>query len=218
MVITPRRRTAFRHVEFLGLSEKRVLLIIVSTDGDVQNRIILTERPFTSAQLIQASNYLNQNYAGQDFDLVREKLALELRALHQDISRLMAAVVDTQGDISKSGRGDLVVTGERKLLDVQDLSSNMDGLRRLFAAFEDKTTLIRLLEISSRAEGVKIFIGGELDVGPLDDISVVSAPYEVDGQIVGTVAVIGPTRMAYERVIPIVDVTAKLLSSALSYH
>lgn len=218
VVITPRRRTAFRHVEFLGLSEKRVLLIIVSTDGDVQNRIILTERPFTSAQLVQASNYLNQNYAGQDFDLVREKLALELRALHQDISRLMAAVVDTQGDISKSGRGDLVVTGERKLLDVQDLSSNMDGLRRLFAAFEDKTTLIRLLEISSRAEGVKIFIGGELDVGPLDDISVVSAPYEVDGQIVGTVAVIGPTRMAYERVIPIVDVTAKLLSSALSYH
>ena len=218
VVITPRRRTAFRHVEFLGLSEKRVLLIIVSTDGDVQNRIILTERPFTSAQLVQASNYLNQNYAGQDFDLVREKLALELRALHQDISRLMAAVVDTQGDISKSGRGDLVVTGERKLLDVQDLSSNMDGLRRLFAAFEDKTTLIRLLEISSRAEGVKIFIGGESDVGPLDDISVVSAPYEVDGQIVGTVAVIGPTRMAYERVIPIVDVTAKLLSSALSYH
>ena len=218
VVITPRRRTAFRHVEFLGLSEKRVLLIIVSTDGDVQNRIILTERPFTSAQLVQASNYLNQNYAGQDFDLVREKLALELRALHQDISRLMAAVVDTQGDISKSGRGDLVVTGERKLLDVQDLSSNMDGLRRLFAAFEDKTTLIRLLEISSRAEGVKIFIGGELDVGPLDDSSVVSAPYEVDGQIVGTVAVIGPTRMAYERVIPIVDVTAKLLSSALSYH
>ena len=218
VVIAPRRRTAFRHVEFLSLSEKRVLLIIVSTDGDVQNRIILTERPFSPAQLIQAANYLNQNYAGQDFDLVREKLALELRALHQDISRLMAAVVETGGDISKSGRSDMVVTGERKLLDVQDLSSNMDGLRRLFAAFEDKTTLMQLLEISNHAEGVKIFIGGESDVGLLDDISVVSAPYEVDGKVLGTVAVVGPTRMAYERVIPIVDVTAKLLSSALSYH
>ena len=216
VVIAPRRRTAFRHVEFLSLSEKRVLLIIVSTDGDVQNRIILTERPFSSAQLIQAANYLNQNYAGQDFDLVREKLALELRALHQDISRLMAAVVETGGDISKSGRTDMVVTGEHKLLDVQDLSSNMDGLRRLFAAFEEKTTLIQLLEISNHAAGVKIFIGGESDVGPLDDISVVSAPYEVDGKVLGTVAVIGPTRMAYERVIPIVEITAKLVSSALS--
>ena len=218
VVVAPRRRTAFRHVEFLSLSEKRVLLIIVSTDGDVQNRIILTDRPFSPAQLVQAANYLNQNYAGQDFDLVREKLALELRALHQDISSLMAAVVDTGGDTAKGPRSDMVLTGERKLLDVQDLSSNMDGLRRLFAAFEEKTTLMQLLEISGHAAGVKIFIGGESDMAPLDDVSVVSAPYEVDGQVLGTVAVIGPTRMAYERVIPIVDVTAKLLSSALSYH
>ena len=218
VVVAPRRRTAFRHVEFLSLSEKRVLLIIVSTDGDVQNRIIFTDRPFSAAQLVQAANYLNQNYSGQDFDLVREKLALELRALHQDISSLMAAVVDTGGDAAKGPRSDMVLTGERKLLDVQDFSSNMDGLRRLFAAFEEKTSLMQLLEISNQAAGVKIFIGGESDMAPLDDVSVVSAPYEVDGQILGTVAVIGPTRMAYERVIPIVDVTAKLLSSALSYH
>ena len=217
VVMAPRRRTAFRHVEFLNISEKRILLIIVSMDGDVQNRIILTDRPFNPAHLVQAANYLNQNYAGQDFDTVRERLGLELRDLHQDISRLMTAVVDTGGEVQKSGRTDLVLTGEHRLLNVQDLSSNMESLRKLFAVFEEKTSLMQLLEISSHADGVKIFIGGESDLAPLDDVSVVTAPYEVDGQILGTVAVIGPTRMAYERVIPIVDVTAKLLSSALSY-
>ena len=218
VVVAPRRRTAFRHVEFLSLSEKRVLLIIVSTDGDVQNRIILGDRPFSSSQLVQAANYLNQNYAGQDFDTVRERLGAELRDLHQDISRLMAAVVNTGGAIRKPGRNELVLTGEHKLLDVHELSSNMEGLRKLFAAFDEKTTLIQLLEVSGNAQGVKIFIGGESNLSPLDDVSVVTAPYEVDGHVVGTVAVIGPTRMAYERVIPIVEVTAKLLSSALSYH
>lgn len=218
VVVAPRRRTAFRHVEFLSLSEKRVLLIIVSTDGDVQNRIILSERPFSAAQLVQAANYLNRNFAGQDFDAVRERLAAELRDLHEDISRLMAAVVNTGGESRNPGRSELVLTGEHKLLDVHELSSNMDGLRKLFAAFDEKTTLIQLLEVSGRAQGVRIFIGGESNMSPLDDVSVVTAPYEVDGKVVGTVAVIGPTRMAYERVIPIVDVTAKLLSSALSFH
>jgi len=217
LVMAPRRRTAFRHVEFLSLSEKRVLLIIVSTDGDVQNRIILTEKPFSPSQLVQAANYLNQNYAGLEFDTVRESLAKELRDLHQDISRLMSAVVETGGDVKKSGRGDLVLTGEHKLLNVQDLSSNMDSLRKLFAVFDEKTTLMQLMEVSNQADGVKIFIGGESDLSALDEVSIVTAPYEVNGQIVGAVAVIGPTRMAYERVIPIVDVTAKLLSSALSY-
>ncbi|HVK54849.1 MAG TPA: heat-inducible transcriptional repressor HrcA [Burkholderiales bacterium] len=217
LVMAPRRRTAFRHVEFLSLSEKRVLLIIVSTDGDVQNRIILTEKPFTPSQLVQAANYLNQNYAGLEFDTVRESLAKELRDLHQDISRLMSAVVETGGDVNKSGRGDLVLTGEHKLLNVQDLSSNMDSLRKLFAVFDEKTTLMQLMEVSNQADGVKIFIGGESDLSALDEVSIVTAPYEVNGQVVGAVAVIGPTRMAYERVIPIVDVTAKLLSSALSY-
>lgn len=218
VVVAPRRASAFRHVEFMQLSEKRVLLIIVTTDGDVQNRIIITDRPYSPAQLVQAGNYLNQTYAGQDFDRVREKLALELRQLREDISRLMTAVVETGGEAFRSSRDDIVLAGESKLLDVHDLSSNMEGLRRLFALFEERTSLMQLLEIGSRAQGVKIFIGGESGLTPLDDVSVVSAPYEVDGQIVGTVAVIGPTRMAYERVIPIVDVTAKLLSSALSYH
>jgi heat-inducible transcriptional repressor len=218
VVVAPRRANAFRHVEFLQLSEKRVLLIIVSSDGDVQNRIIIADHPYSPAQLTQAANYLNQNFAGQDFDLVREKLAIELRQLREDISRLMTAVVETGTSSYRTQRDDLVVTGESKLLKVQDLSSNMEGLRRLFTLFEERTSLLQLLEVGGRAQGVKIFIGGESGVGPLDDVSVVSAPYEVDGQVVGTVAVIGPTRMAYERVIPIVDVTAKLLSSALSYH
>jgi heat-inducible transcriptional repressor len=218
VVVTPRRPSTFKHVEFMQLSEKRVLLIIVTTEGDVQNRIIITDRPYSPAQLVQASNYLNQTYAGQDFDRVREKLGMELRQLREDISRLMTAVVETGGDAFKPGRDDLVLTGENKLLHVHDLSSNMEGLRKLFALFDEKTSLMQLLDVGSRAQGVKIFIGGESGVAPLDEVSVVSAPYEVDGRIVGTVAVIGPTRMAYDRVIPIVDVTAKLLSSALSYH
>jgi len=110
-----------------------------------------------------------------------------------------------------------ILTGESKLLQVQDLSSNMTNLRKLFEAFEQKTVLLQLFDVSQRAQGVQIFIGGESGHTPLDECSVVTAPYEVDGQVVGTVGVIGPTRMAYERVIPIVDITAKLLSSALSY-
>ena len=129
----------------------------------------------------------------------------------------MTAVVETGGDAFKPGRDDLVLTGENKLLHVHDLSSNMEGLRNV-RFVRRETSLMQLLDVGSRAQGVKIFIGGESGVAPLDEVSVVSAPYEVDGRIVGTVAVIGPTRMAYDRVIPIVDVTAKLLSSALSYH
>ena len=112
---------------------------------------------------------------------------------------------------------DVVISGERRLLDVSELSTNMDSLRKLFAMFEQKTGFLQLLELSSRAHGVQIYIGGESGLVPLDECSVVAAPYEVDGQVVGTVGVIGPTRMAYERVIPIVDITAKLLSSALSH-
>ncbi|SRR5258706_1875500 len=218
LVVAPRRRSAFRHVEFLALSEKRVLLIIVDLDGNVQNRIIVTDHGYTPSQLVQAANFLNDKYAGRDFDAVRESLARELHELHADISRLMAAVVQTSDDAARTSQDLLVLSGERKLLDVTDLASNMSALRNLFSVFEEKTSLLHLLEDSSRADGVKIFIGGESGIAPLDEFSIVTAPYEVDGQIVGTVGVVGPTRMAYERVIPIVDVTAKLLSSALSYH
>ena len=219
VVMTPRRRsTAFRHVEFLSLSEKRVLLIIVSTEGDVQNRIVVSDRKYTAAQLIQATNYLNQHYAGHDFEAVREKIKAELSQLHGDISQLMAMVVDAGAWSMRENRDDYVLSGESNLLNTEDVPRKMASLRKLFDVFENKTALLQLLDISQRAQGVKIFIGGESGLAPLDEFSVVTAPYEVDGQVVGTVGVVGPTRMAYERVIPIVDITAKLLSSALSYH
>jgi heat-inducible transcriptional repressor len=215
IVMTPRRQgVGLKHVEFMQLSEKRVLLIIVATDGDVQNRIIVTDKPLTATQLIEAANYINRHYAGYEFDQIRDKVKFELSQLHHDISMLMSAVVDARDkDTQDTG---VVMSGERNLLDVEDISSNMTAMRRLFDVFEKKTQLLELLDVSQRAEGVKIFIGGESSLVPLDEFSIVTAPYEVDGEIVGTVGVIGPTRMAYERVIPIVDVTAKLMSAALS--
>ncbi len=217
IVMTPRRRgAALKHVEFLQLSERRVLLIMVATDGDVQNRILVTEKTYSPSQLTEAANYMNTHYAGYEFDQLKDKVKFELAQLHRDISTLMSAVVDSRGQ--GSDKSAVMVSGERNLLDVDDISSNMGSIRKLFSVFEQKTQLMELLDMSQSAEGVKIFIGGESTLVPLDEFSVVTAPYEVDGQVVGTVGVIGPTRMAYDRIIPIVDVTAKLLSSALSQH
>ena len=218
VVVTPRRRgAALRHVEFFRLSDSRVLLIIVAVDGEVQNRVLATDHPYSPAQLVEAAHFINQHYAGLEFDLVRVRVKSELSQLHNDISTLMQAAIDAGSQLQPATDG-VVISGERKLLDVDDLSSDMARMRRLFDLFERKTQLMELLEISENAQGVKIFIGGESQLVPLDECSIVTAPYEVDGQVVGTVGVIGPTRMAYERVIPIVDVTAKLLSSVLSQH
>lgn len=218
VVMAPKRQTAFRHLEFLNLSEKRVLLILVTPNGDVQNRILFTDRPYTQSQLIEAANFINQHYAGVEFDEIRTRVRDELRELREDIMRLTQAAVEASGQALADSGDRYVLSGEKNLLDVADLSSDMERLRRLFDMFEHKTGLMQLLEISGRAEGVQIFIGGESTLVPLDEMSVVTAPYEVDGRIVGTLGVIGPTRMAYERVIPIVDITARLLSSALSGH
>ena len=219
VVMTPKRRNAaFRHIEFLSLSEKRILLIIVAPDGDVQNRIILTDRAYKPSELVEAANFLNQNFAGMTFDAIKARIQDELRQLREDMTRLMTQALEAGTEVMSQNSEDYVLSGEHNLLHVQDLSSNMASLRRLFDMFEQKTSLLQLLDISSRAHGVQIFIGGESGLVPLDECSVVTAPYEVDGQVVGTVGVVGPTRMAYERVIPIVDITAKLLSSALSQH
>ena len=216
VVATPKRREAvFRHLEFLRLSERRVLLIIVTPDGDVQNRILHTDRAYSPTQLIEATNFFNQNFAGQSLVSIRERMADELRALREDIAGLMKAAVDAGEGALAEGEA-LVVTGERNLLNAGDLASNMQRLRRLFDLFEQKTSLLHLLDVSQRAQGVQIYIGGESGLVPLDDCSVVTASYEANGQVIGTLGVIGPTRMSYARVIPIVDVTAKLLSNALS--
>ncbi|WP_372658122.1 heat-inducible transcriptional repressor HrcA [Hydrogenophaga sp.] len=216
VVIAPRRASVFRHIEFLSLSERRVLVILVSPDGDVQNRIIHTQVHFTQPQLLEAANFLNAHYSGLTMEEVRERLKTEVDVLRGEIAGLMKAAVDI-GSQAEAEQDEVVVSGERNLLSVSEFSSDMGNLRRLFDLFEQKTQLIRLLDVSSRADGVRIYIGGESQVVPFEELSVVTAPYEVDGQVIGTLGVIGPQRMSYERMIQIVDVTSKLVSNALSH-
>jgi len=189
-------------------------VIIVTSDGNVQNRIIMAEKPYSASELTQASNYFNGNFSGQTFEEVQQKLHLELKQMQSDMNRLMSAALDASSSAADSDG--VIIAGERNLLQVDELSTNVNSLRKLFEIFERRTSLMALLDNSQRAEGIQIFIGGESGYLPLDECSMVTAPYEADGQVVGTLGVIGPTRMAYERVIPIVDVTAKLLSNALS--
>ena len=215
VITAPRKASVFHHIEFMRLSERRVLVIMVSPDGDVQNRVIFTAQDYTQAQLVEASNYLTQNYAGLTIEDVRERLKTEVEALRGEIAALMQAAVQV-GSEAHDSQERVVIAGERNLLTVRDFSSDMGSLRKLFDIFEQKTQLMRLLEVSSKAEGVRIFIGGESLVVPFEELSVVSAPYEVNGQVVGTLGVIGPTRMAYDRMIQIVDITSRLVTNALS--
>jgi heat-inducible transcriptional repressor len=216
VVTAPRKPSVFHHIEFMRLSEKRVLVIIVAPDGDVQNRVIFTAQDYSQTQLIEASNYLTAHYAGLTIEQVRERLKTEVDALRSEIAALMQAAVQAGSEAIADSQEQLVISGERNLLTVQDFSSDMGSLRKLFDLFEQKTQLMRLLEVSSRADGVRIYIGGESMVVPYEELSVVSAPYVVDGQVVGTLGVIGPTRMAYDRMIQIVDITSRLVSNALS--
>lgn len=216
VVMAPRRTSVFKHIEFLRLSEKRFLVIIVSPDGDVQNRVIFTEADYTASQLVEASNFLNSHYAGMAIEEVRERLKNEVEALRGEIAALMQEAVLVSSEAIES-RDEVVVSGERNLLAISDFSSDMGNLRKLFDLFEQKAQLMRLLDVSSRAEGVRIYIGGESQVIPYQELSVVTAPYEVDGQVVGTLGVIGPMRMPYEKMIHIVDITSKLVSTALSH-
>ena len=217
VVMTPRRAVTFKQIEFLKLSEKRILLIVVTPEGDVQNRILFTDRDYTPSELIEAANFINQNYSGHSFEDVRGRLQGELRDLRQDLTRLMSAALEA-GSALAEGNEQYVVSGERNLFAVHDLSQDVGRLKQLLELFERKTSLLKILDLSLRSQGVQVFIGGESGVNAPDDVSVVTSPYKVNGEVVGTVGVIGPTRMAYERVVPIVDVTAKLLSSALSNH
>jgi heat-inducible transcriptional repressor len=216
VMIPKRKRIAFKHLEFLPLSETRVLVIIVTSDGNVQNRIILADKPYSSSELTQASNYFNSHYAGQTFEEVQQNLHQELQQMQSDMNRLMSAALAASSSQAKGDKDGVIIAGERNLLQVDELSTNVTSLRKLFELFERRTSLMQLLDNSQHAEGIQIFIGGESGYLALDECSMITAPYEADGQVVGTLGVIGPTRMAYERVIPIVDVTAKLLSNALN--
>ena len=219
VVLAPRRATPkIRQIEFVSLSETRLLLILVTTDGDVQNRLLFPTRSYSPSELITATNYLNQHFVGHDFEQIHGRVREELCKLRGDLQVLMAAALAASDEAMKLPGDRYVISGERNLLEIEEFSSNMKRLRELFDLFEQRTSLMQLLDLSRRADGVQIFIGGESGLAPLDECSVVTAPYEVDGEVVGSVGVIGPTRMAYERVIPIVDITAKLLSSALTYQ
>ena len=220
VVMAPKRSSVFKQIEFVKLSERRVLVIIVAPDGDVQNRVMFTDSELDSSQLIEAANYLNSHYAGLDIEQVRERLRTEVEQLRSQVADLMQAAVNISAEALSPATQEeqVVIAGQSNLLAVSDFSHDMHNLRRAFDLFEQKTQILRLLDFSSQAEGVRIFIGGESHIVPIEELSVVSAPYEVDGQIVGTLGVIGPTRMPYDRMIQIVDITSKLVSNALSYR
>lgn len=215
VVMAPKRASVFRHIEFLRLSERRFLVIIVSPEGDVQNKLLHTQTDYTQSQLAEAAQYLNAQCAGMSMAQVRSRVQQDLLSLQREIADLMQAAVQVGSEAMAQDPG-VVISGERNLLSVSDFSHDMGHLRRAFDLFEQKTQLMRLLESSSQAEGVRIFIGSESQIVPMQELSVVSTPYEVDGQVVGTLGVIGPMRMPYDRMIQIVDITAKLLGNALS--
>ncbi len=217
VVVSPRRSSVFRHIEFLRLADRRFLIIIVSPEGDVQNRVVHTAADYTQSQLAEAANYLNANFSGLTIEEVRERLKGEVEQLRGEIVTLMQTAVEASSEAMQDEE-EVVISGERNLLAVSDFSSDMTHLRRAFELFEQKTQLMRLLDVSSQADGVRIYIGGESQIVPFEELSVVSAPYEVDGQVVGTLGVIGPTRMAYDRMIQIVDITSRLVTNALSHN
>ena len=216
VVMSPRHSSTFRHIEFLRLSEKRILIIIVSPEGDVQNRVLFTDSDFTPSQLTEAANYLNTHFSGMALEQIAPRLQAEVETLRSEIATLMQAAVAATTEAVSSAQHEVVIAGERNLLAVSDFSSDMSQLRRAFDLFEQKTLLMHLLEESSHAAGVRIYIGGENPAMPVEELSVVSAPYAVNGQIVGTLGVIGPTRMPYQRMIEIVDITSRMIGNALS--
>jgi heat-inducible transcriptional repressor len=219
IVMAPRRDdfAAFRQIDFVSLSGRRLLVIFVTEDGQVQNRVITVERDYGASDLEQAANYFNETFAGVSLSEVKRRLLADMERESSDLQRIMnLALGMARRALAEEGdEDDLLVSGESHLMEYPELG-DMRRLRRLFEAFNTKRDLLQLLDRGLQAGGVKIFIGSESGYDALEDCSVVTAPYTVEGRVVGTLGVIGPTRMRYERVIPVVDITARLLSSALT--
>ena len=218
VVMLPRHeQLTLRQVEFLSLSDDQVLVILVVNEREVQNRIIRTGRRYSAAQLQQAANYLNSLCAGKDLLTVRDQILGELRATRETMNEMMKAAVDMadQALATDEESDEVVVAGHTYLMDSGELT-DVEKLKRLFEAFNEKRELLHLLDHALTAKGVQIFIGEESGYDVLDEYSVVTAPYGGDQQVMGVLGVIGPTRMAYDRVIPIVDITARLLTAALN--
>lgn len=219
VVSVPRaQQVKLRQIEFLPLSEKRVLVILVVNDTEVQNRILHLDRSYSASELQQAQNYINEHYAGHDLQSLREKLLEDLEktrdSMNQAMHDIIAVAHSAMGDATHAGE-EYVVSGETKLMDFAELS-DVETLRRLFDAFSQKRVILDLLDRSINANGVRVFIGEESGYRIFDGCSVVTAPYHVDQDTIGVLGVIGPTRMQYDRVVPIVDITARLIESALN--
>jgi heat-inducible transcriptional repressor len=208
---------ALSQIEFIALSENRALAIMVMNNREVQNRVVQLDRYYSTEELRRAANYLNEAFAGRSLPDVRAQLLGQLQETRQHMNQLMQDAIHVAQKVftEPNERVEYVIAGETNLMGFAELS-NVDRLRRLFEAFNEKHDILRLLDSCLRADGIQIFIGQESGYRILDDISVVTAPYTLDNRVVGVLGIIGPTRMAYERVIPIVDVTAKLLGSALN--
>ena len=219
VVTVPRQpHQSLSQIEFLPLSDNRVLAVMVVNGRDVQNRIVQLERYYSADELRRAANFLNQQFAGKEISRVREDLVGELAQAGEQLNQLMRDAILVARQMvgpAVAEEAEYVIAGETNLMEFAELS-NVDKLRRLFEAFTAKRDILHLLDQSLRAEGVQIFIGQESGYQILDDCSLVTAPYMLDNETVGVLGVIGPTRMAYERVIPIVDMTARLLGSALN--
>jgi heat-inducible transcriptional repressor len=219
VVTIPRgQHAALRQIEFLPLSENRILAIVVINDREVQNRILQVDRDYSESELQQAANFINQHYAGIEMAQVRQRIIDDLNDARLSMNQAMHDIIEVAQSAmggSHDADGEFVLAGETNLMDFAELS-DVDTLRRLFETFSRKRSMLDLLDRSINADGVQVFIGAESGYGILDDCSVVTAPYQLDDETVGVLGVIGPTRMAYDRVVPIVDITARLLKSALS--
>jgi heat-inducible transcriptional repressor len=210
-------RVVFRQIEFLRLSVGRILVILVTVDGEVINRIIQSRRDYQPQELDETANYLNQTFSGQALSRVREALFKELQQAHEDMNLITRRAVEMAEQVllDESERGDCLISGQTNLIGFDELAE-MSRLRRLFDAFTEKNEILHLLDDCMSAEGVQIFIGQESGYRSFDGCSLVAAPYRLDNEVVGMLGVIGPTRMAYDQMVPLVDVTAKLLGAALS--
>ena len=219
VVTIPRgQHAALRQIEFLPLSENRILAILVINDREVQNRILQTDREYSVSELQQAANFINEHYAGREMAQVRRRIVSDLEDTRLSMNQAMHDIIEVAQTVMEGATdpsGEFVLAGETNLMNFAELS-DVDTLRRLFEAFSRKRLMLDLLDRSINADGVQVFIGGESGYSILDDCSVVTAPYELDDETIGVLGVIGPTRMAYDRVVPIVDITARLLRSALS--
>ena len=213
--VPKREQFAFKHVDFVPLDGRRVLAILVFADNDVQNRILHTRRDYEPGELERTANYLNTHYAGRPLAEARTRLLAELRSAKQEMETLMTQALELADQALAADAEDMLVAGQTRLSGVQGLS-NLDRLRELFEAFSSKREILQVLERTLRAQGVRIFIGEETGMAPLDGVSLVTASYGAGGRTLGVLGVIGPTRMAYERVIPVVQAAASALSDALS--